>query len=217
MDTTDARTEAVSTQEFWDARYRAEEQVFSGAPNAALVRETADLVPGTALELGCGEGGDAVWLAQRGWTVTATDVSSVALRRAADRAEAAGVGDRIDWQRHDLAESFPEGTFDLVSSHFLYPPRPEGREPILRRAAGSVAPGGVLLIVSHAGMPPWESAPDPEFSFPTPEELLAALDLPAGRWEVLVSETYQRPVTDPEGRPATRPDSTLKLRRRTQD
>ncbi|MFE7662891.1 class I SAM-dependent methyltransferase [Streptomyces celluloflavus] len=209
----DAGTGPLSTEEFWDARYRAAERIFSGRPNDALVRETAPLRPGTALELGCGEGGDAIWLAGQGWAVTATDVSSVALGRAAGQARAAGVDDRIDWQRHDLAESFPAGTYDLVSAHFLYPPEPSARERILRRAARSVAPGGVLLIVSHAGFPPWEQAPDPDFVFPAPEQLHAALGLPPEQWDTLAAETYERPATAPDGRPATRLDNTLKLRR----
>ncbi|MDX6349032.1 MAG: hypothetical protein QOF84_3822, partial [Streptomyces sp.] len=92
---------------YWDDRYAQNQRMWSGAPNAALVREVSDLAPGTALDLGCGEGGDAIWLARRGWRVTATDISGIALDRAAGHAAAAGVADRIDWQRHDLAESFP--------------------------------------------------------------------------------------------------------------
>jgi methylase of polypeptide subunit release factors len=73
----------MTTEEFWDERYGRSDRIWSGDPNAALVRETAGLTPGTVLELGCGEGGDAIWLAQQGWQVTASDVSTAA--RAADR------------------------------------------------------------------------------------------------------------------------------------
>ncbi|MCB5909107.1 class I SAM-dependent methyltransferase [Streptomyces pinistramenti] len=205
--------EPASTEEIWDARYRAGDKIFSGDPNTALVRETAGLRPGTALDLGCGEGADAVWLASRGWRVTATDVSPTALRRAARQATAAGVGDRIDWQHHDLDASFPEGEFDLVSAHFLYPPLAAARERILRTSSRAVAPGGLLLIVSHAGPPFWDHDLAPEVHFPTPEEILTALDLPAVQWEVQVSETYHRPATSPGGESGTRADSTLKLRR----
>jgi SAM-dependent methyltransferase len=214
MSTSNNSTEPPSTEEYWDARYRASARMFSGNPNTALVRETAGLRPGTALDLGCGEGADAVWLARQGWRVTATDVSPTALARAADHAQASGVRDKITWQQHDLAQSFPTGTFDLVSAHFLYPPPPMAREQILRTAAAAVALEGLLLIVSHAGYPASESDPDPEIHFPTPEEILAALDLPGEQWQILVSDTYERPATSPDGRPTTRPDNTLKLHRR---
>jgi hypothetical protein len=88
------------------------------------------------------------------------------------------------------------------------------RDEILRKAASAVAPGGVLLIVGHAGWPAGETGPHPDVHFPTPGEVLQALDLPEGEWEVLVSEEYERAFTGPEGRPITRPDNTLKVRRR---
>ncbi|MQA95954.1 MAG: methyltransferase domain-containing protein [Streptosporangiales bacterium] len=111
-------------------------------------RPAGELTPGTALDLGCGEGADAIWLAEQGWTVTATDVSKVALDRAAAHARERGV--TVDWRRHDLAESFPEGTYDLVCAFFLHSPVDMPRDGILRSAAAAVAPGGVLLIVGHA-------------------------------------------------------------------
>ncbi|MBR7677707.1 methyltransferase domain-containing protein, partial [Streptomyces daliensis] len=80
----------TSDREFWDARYRENGQIWSGEPNEALVREVSGLAPGRALELGCGEGGDAVWLARQGWRVTATDISGVALARAEEHAARAG-------------------------------------------------------------------------------------------------------------------------------
>ncbi|MBB5936304.1 class I SAM-dependent methyltransferase [Streptomyces zagrosensis] len=206
-------THTPTAEEFWDARYQASDRVFSGNPNTALLRETAELIPGRALDLGCGEGGDAIWLAEQGWHVTATDISPTALRRGADHAATAGVGDRIDWQQHDLANSFPAGAFDLVSAHFLHSPVELPRGEVLRTAAGAVAPGGTLLIVGHAGFPPWEAEPDPEVHFPTPDEVLADLALPMDRWDVLTADTYQRPLIGPDQRPTTRPDNTLRLRR----
>lgn len=214
MSTSHTPAPTASAEEFWEARYRAVERMFSPRPNSALVRETTGLSPSTALDLGCGEGADAIWLAQRGWTVTAADVSPTALRRAAGYARAAGVSDQIDWQHHDLSRSFPTGTYALVSAHFLYPPQPAARERALRAAARAVAPGGVLLIVSHAGHPSWERDPADDVHFATPEEILTALDLPDQEWHLLVGDTYQRPATSPDGQPATRPDNTLKLRRR---
>lgn len=145
--------EVASAEEYWDERYGGTERIWSGRPNVALVREVTGLAPGTALDLGCGEGGDAIWLAGQGWRVVGTDVSRRALERAAGHAERAGVADRVEWRRHDLAVDFPAGRFDLVSAHFLHSPVEMPREEILRSAAAAVAPGGVLLVVGHAGWP----------------------------------------------------------------
>lgn len=200
-------------EEFWEDRYGVSDRIWSGNPNAVLVRETADLKPGRALDLGCGEGADAIWLAERGWQVVAADISRTALERAAEHAAAAGVADRIDWQQHDLSKSFPDGAFDLVSAHFLHSPVELPREQILRSAAQAVAPGGVLLIVGHMGFAPWDHSHHPELSFPTPEEVEAELKLPAGQWEVQASDVHERTQLDPEGQPALRTDSTLRVRR----
>lgn len=203
----------TSDEEFWDTRYRQSDQVWSGNPNAVLVREVTGLEPGSALDLGCGEGADAIWLARQGWRVTAVDISQVALDRAARYAAEADVAGRVDWQRHDLGVSFPAGTFDLVSAHFLHSHGDMPRERILRTAASAVAPGGVLLVVGHAGHPSWEHDPHSGVRLPTPEEVLEALELPDGQWEVLLSEEHQRSQTGPDGRPGTRTDNTLKVRR----
>ncbi|QNA76984.1 class I SAM-dependent methyltransferase [Streptomyces sp. So13.3] len=206
----------ASAEEFWDARYGSSDRIWSGNPNAALVRETAGLTPGSALDLGCGEGADALWLAQQNWKVTAVDISRKALERGAEHAAAAGVADRIDWQRCDLAVSFPTGAFDLVSAHFLHSPVTMPREQILRSAAAAVAPGGVLLVVGHAGSPSWVADKGHAPHFPTSEEVFAGLDLPAGQWEVLLADVHESGMTGPDGQPATRTDNTLKLRRLAQ-
>ncbi|MDP9868116.1 MULTISPECIES: class I SAM-dependent methyltransferase [Streptosporangium] len=203
----------ISEEEFWDARYGESDQIWSGNPNAVLVREITGLAPGRALDLGCGEGADAIWLARQGWRVTATDISRVALDRAARHATAAEVDGRIDWQRHDLGASFPAGDFDLVSAQFLHSRGDMPRERILRTAASAVAPGGVLLVVGHAGHPSWEHDSHPQMRLPTPKEVLEALDLPDGQWEVQLCEEHQRSQTGPDGQPATRTDSVLKVRR----
>lgn len=205
----------ASPEEFWDARYGSSDRIWSGNPNGVLVREATDLTPGSALDLGCGEGADAIWLAQQGWRVTAVDISRTALKRGAGHAADAGVADRIDWQWHDLGASFPAGTFDLVSAHFLHSPVEMARDKILRSAAAAVAPGGVLLVVGHAGHPSWETGHDHahDLHFPTPEEVFDDLDLPAGQWELLLSDVHERGMTGPDGQPATRTDNTLKLRR----
>lgn len=208
-------SDATTSGEEWDTWYGRSERVWSQNPNTALVDEVTDLEPGRALDLGCGEGADAVWLARRGWRVTATDISRVALDRAARHAAAADVADRIDWQYHDLGRSFPAGVFDLVSAHFLHSRSDLPREEILRAAASAVAPGGVLLVVGHAGHPSGEDDPHPDVHFPTPEKVLDGLGLADGRWEVLVSDEHQRVQTGPDGQPTTHTDYTLKVRRLT--
>ncbi|MGP3964254.1 FAD-dependent oxidoreductase [Nonomuraea sp. 3N208] len=204
---------SVPPEEFWDTFYAEKAQVWSGNPNAALVREADGLEPGTALDLGCGEGADAIWLARGGWRVTAADISHVALERAAEHAKAAEVADRVDWQRHDLDMSFPEGSYDLVSACYLHAPMDLPREKILRAAAAAVAPGGVLLVVGHAYWPSWEHNPHADVHFPTPQEVLDALELTEGAWEVLRSEEFERTQNGPDGRPGARNDNVLKLRR----
>ncbi|GHS88565.1 methyltransferase [Actinomycetota bacterium] len=215
-----ARPDDETTEQFWEGFYQANPQVWSGRVNPLLAREAADLAPGTALDLGCGEGGDAIWLAGRGWRVTGVDISATALARAEEHAAAAGLAGRIDWQRHDLAESFPAGTFDLVSLQFVLHRTVElPRARVLLPAAAAVAPGGVLLVVGHAGFPSfvttWETDDRPRHAaeFPTPDELLTDLDLTPGEWDVEVAETVDREVTGPEGQVGTRGDHVLRVRR----
>ena len=204
----------MSEESSWDARYAESAQIWSGRPNVVLEREAAALDPGRALDLGCGEGADAVWLARRGWQVTAVDISGTALRRAAGHAESAGVAERIDWQRRDLGESFPDGTFDLVSAQFLHSWGDLPRVKILRAAAAAVAPGGTLLIEGHLDHGPFPHEGHGDVSFPTPDDVVADLDLASGEWELLISEAHERAQTGPDGLPATRTDSTVKARRR---
>ncbi|MFJ8211481.1 SAM-dependent methyltransferase [Streptomyces sp. NPDC096033] len=204
---------AATGQEFWDSRYRESRRIWSGRPNSVLVREAADLAPGRALDLGCGEGADAVWLAGRGWRVTGTDISPVALERAAGHAADAGMADRIAFERHDLGESFPAGEFDLVAACFLHSPGEMPRERILRTAAAAVAPGGVLLVAGHGGPAPGAENPHPDLYFPTPQEVLAGLELPEDGWEVLVCAEHERTGTEAD-RPGHGYDNTLKVRRR---
>ncbi|MBH1937914.1 class I SAM-dependent methyltransferase [Streptomyces sp. AV19] len=202
-----------ATRTFWEDFYRRDERVWSGEPNPLLVRETSALPAGTALDLGCGEGADAVWLARRGWRVTAVDVSPTALGRAAAHAAESGVADRVDWLQEDLSRSFPGGTYDLVSAQFLHSPVELPTERILRAAAGAVHVGGVLLVVGHAGLPAWVEA-DPAMRFLTPEEVLDAVGATSSRdWRVVARRSVRREVPGPEGQSGLRTDHVLKLRR----
>lgn len=134
----------------WEERYSGEEQMWSGEPNPQLVAEVSALPPGTALDVGCGEGGDVIWLARQGWRVTGADFSANGLARAARHAEEAGVADRTDWWQVD-ARSFAAGglAYDLVTTHYLHPPD-GGMAEVTSRLADAVTPGGHLLVVGHA-------------------------------------------------------------------
>lgn len=134
----------------WEQRYAGTAQHWSGEPNAQLVAVLTGLQPGTALDVGCGEGADVLWLAQQGWRVTGADFSANGLRRAAHRVERAGVGSAVDWWQVDAREFDAVGRrWDLVTSHFLHPPD-AGMADVTRRLAAAVAPGGHLLVVGHA-------------------------------------------------------------------
>ncbi|MGA4973755.1 class I SAM-dependent methyltransferase [Streptomyces cinereoruber] len=147
---TDGYVGDTSVRDEWDTRYSERQQLWSGQPNGALVAEVADLSPGRALDVGCGEGADAIWLARSGWDVTALEVSGVALARAAAHARDAGAD--VRWVHAGLAEAaLPPGSFDLVSAQ--YPALLRTPDAAAERALlDAVAPGGVLLLVHHAGM-----------------------------------------------------------------
>ena len=198
---------------FWENRYRESDRAWSGRANAALEHEAADLAPGTALDLGSGEGGDALWLAQNGWSVTAVDISPTALARGRAAAAIAGLTGRIRWITADLATWQPDGPFDLVTAHFLQSPVELPREVILRRAAATVAPGGVLLVVGHAEFPPWSKHKPDGVPLPTADDVLASLELAPERWEILTKAAVDREATGPDGQVATLVDSVLTLRR----
>lgn len=199
-------------QRYWENFY-GEGPVWPGHPNELLVREVEALPPGTVLDLGCAEGADAVWLARRGWRVTAADVSVIALHRAVAHAAEAGVD--VDWQCHDLSRTFPEGVFDLVCAQYLHTPEevPGEREAILRRAAAAVAPGGLLLVVGHQLPPRPEHQEPADVHLPTTGEVLAALDLDPAGWRVELEDVVDRVVTRPDGERLVFRDNVLRVRR----
>jgi 2-polyprenyl-3-methyl-5-hydroxy-6-metoxy-1,4-benzoquinol methylase len=196
----------------WEARYSGQDQVWSGQPNPQLVSEVSGLAPGTALDVGCGEGGDVIWLAQHGWRVTGADFSAQGLARAAAHAEQAGVADRTDWWQVDARSFAAEGrSYDLVTTHFLHPPD-GGMVEVTRRLAEAVAPGGHLLVVGHA-----PSEDFTQLSAAHRRAMFLAADLLPGLpddFEAVVVE--QRPrTTTRDGVTVDIHDSTLLARRRS--
>jgi SAM-dependent methyltransferase len=183
----------------WDERYGGSDRIWSGEPNGALVAEVAYLPPGKALDIGCGEGADAVWLARRGWQVTALDVSNVALERARHHASDAGV--EVTWVHAGVVEAQPAaGEFDLVSA--MYPAVRKTPDTAAERALlEAVAPGGTLLVVHHAIDPDHlpDHAPDNGFDpslYVLPADVEAQLD---GTWRVEVSERRPRVISGGSG------------------
>ncbi|MFJ4092875.1 class I SAM-dependent methyltransferase [Kitasatospora sp. NPDC089913] len=199
---------------FWERHYAGLDAHWGTSPNAVLAGLVTDLAPtpGTALDLGCGHGGDALWLAGRGWDVTAVDVARTALDRVAAGARAAGVAERVHPVRHDLALTFPDGRFDLVCATYFHTPVEIPRAQVLRRAAAAVAPGGLLVVVEHGSVAPWSWQNGTEVRFPAPEEVRAALDL-GSDWLTERCHTPQRTATGPGGRTATVTDIVVALHR----
>jgi 2-polyprenyl-3-methyl-5-hydroxy-6-metoxy-1,4-benzoquinol methylase len=206
-------------QQFWEDRYRSTDAVWSRRPNAVLVAEAADLVPATAVDVGCGEGADAMWLAEQGWRVTAVDWSATALERGTQQAATRGreVAGRISWQQADVTGWTPDGSYDLVTSCFLHIP-PADRDPLFARLAAAVAPGGTLLLAGHHPSELETIGRDrPAELFFTPDEIVALLQetaLAPAVWDVVTAEARPRDAHDHEGHPMHMADSVVRARRR---
>lgn len=200
--------------EFWENRYASTERVWSGAANVTLAQIVSTLPPGRALDLGSGEGGDVIWLAQHGWTAEGVDISPTAVARATAAASAAGLSrDQARFVSTDLSEWSGDGAYDLVTASFFQSPVALARTDILRRAAGLIVPGGHLLIISHAVFPSGEFA-SAAHGFLTPEEEIATLDLPPEAWTTILAETRTRPATGAAAGRHTHLDDAVVLLRR---
>ncbi len=186
------------SDESWDERYSRAEQMWSGSPNGTLVAEVATLAPGRALDIGCGEGADAIWLAQHGWQVTALDVSGVALERA--RRHAADAGAVIDFVHAGLLEAdLPAGGFDLVSAQYpaLLKTADRTAEHLL---LSLVAPGGQVLVVHH--QLDHHSADEARSHGFDPDDYVAPADvatLLGDGWQIEVDGVRERVVTTGAG------------------
>ncbi|MDN5727567.1 MAG: class I SAM-dependent methyltransferase [Propionibacteriales bacterium] len=220
---------------FWEARYGEHDQIWTGAANRTLTDVVTELGidprtsqhPPRALDLGCGEGADALWLTEAGWQVTGVDVSATALVRAAEAGRSRGVPDAmITWQQLDLATDFPQGSYDLIAASFLASPVHLPRSAVLQRASQAVALGGVLVIVSHAAGPRGSHHHDHQHAetpvqrghdhldLPSPAEELAMLALDDEQWTVLLAEVRERSAIGPDGDPTIVGDTVVVVRRR---
>jgi SAM-dependent methyltransferase len=196
------------TSEQWDERYSAPELVWSAEPNRFLVAEVEELAPGRALDIACGEGRNAVWLAARGWEVAGVDFSPVAIEKARRLAEQHGVD--VGWEVADITSwQPPDGSFDLVIVFYLHLP-PDSMGAVLRHAQDALAPGGTLLIVGHAVRNLTEGYGGP----PTADGLYGPDDLVAGLRGLIIerAEEVLRPV-EADGRAHTAIDALVRARR----
>ena len=200
---------------FWEDRWSQvlrdhSDQVARRPANEWLVTEVADFEPGFALDAGCGHGSDSLWLAARGWHVTAVDFSATALARARSTAETMGVdvAERVDWVEGDLSTWTPRRAhYDLVVS--LYVHVADSVEATVRRLAAGVAPGGTLFMVGHRPIDPAtgsETAAAGQLQVSV-DAVRAALD--PDQWSFVVAEDRSRPMA------GTGVDAVIRARRRS--
>lgn len=198
-------------EEAWNARYGASEMLWGVEPNRWVVSETEGLPAGRALDIACGEGRNAIWLAQRGWDVTGADFSTVALDRARALAEDAGA--QVRWVKGDAHDStLWGGPFDLVLMAYLHLP-PGERGTAVQVAAGALAPGGTLLVVGHDLLNLTEGVGGPQEAMLllTPEAVVGDLqDVPG--LTVERAETALRLVDTPRGEHKAA-DTVVRVRR----
>lgn len=154
----------VDAAEHWDDRYRERPALWSGNVNATLAtavegieRDRGGAAGGRSLDLGCGEGGDVLWLAGRGWVADGVDVSTVAIERARERAATEGVSG-VRFVAQDLEQWRANDAYDLVTASFFQSKIGLDREGVIRRAAAALASGGSIVLLSHAAPPPWATS-----------------------------------------------------------
>lgn len=228
-------TEHSFDEEYWNRVWRgsAGAGMASNPPNPHLVREVSELMPGTALDAGCGAGTEAIWLATRGWRVTGADISTLALEQA--RANADRVGVDVQWVEADLSTWEPEAALDLVTTHYAHPTIPQLE--FYERLASWVKPGGTLLIVGHLhggdshghvhggdshghghddqaghGRDGGPGGP-PDAASATAAQITARLAPDA--WEVVTAQESSRTLTTPDGREARLNDVVVRAVRRS--
>jgi SAM-dependent methyltransferase len=204
-------------KDYWESHWQeanahgSEQGTF---PNPYLAHETSSLVPGTALDAGCGEGAEAIWLASEGWQVTAADISAEALSRAAERERRFGVPrKRVRWVEADLSVWEPDTKFDLVTTHYAHPAMPQ--LDFYKRLAPWVAEGGTLLIVGHLHTPDagghGHDHDPPEAAMADAVTITRLLD--SARWDVVTAVEHTRTVTTGGGREAYLNDVVVRATR----
>ena len=202
----------LSPTEYWEQRYSGSKRVWSGKVNATMASVVAELSPGTAIDLGCGEGGDVLWLAEQGWTALGLDISSTAVGRALEEAAVRGLG-VASFEAADLDAWQPEpDSVDLVTASFFQSNVALDRTAILRRAMTALRPGGRLVTVSHAAPPSW--AKDHPATMVSVQEEAAQLVRSAKEWEVELAAERPRAATAPDGSAGEHLDAVLVLQRR---
>ncbi|MFV0634021.1 class I SAM-dependent methyltransferase [Demequina sp.] len=195
----------------WEERYQSRPAVWSGQPNQPLVDEIEHITePGTALEVGCGEGADAVWLAGQGWLVTAVDLSRTALARATAHADEAGVAQHITFTDTDLTALLTAGeTWNLVTSLYTHPE--QGGRWLVETLAPAVAPGGMLLVVGHHPTDP-HAADHPDLRDAAFDAADVADALSRDEWEVSAT-VRERTTRTADGHERLWRDAVLAARR----
>jgi len=210
---------------FWDRHWAQTDSapgpgsMGSNPASPYLEREISTLPPGTALDAGCGSGAEAIWLARHGWQVTGVDIAAEALARAAERAKAGGVSERIGWLHADVTTWAPDARFDLVTTHYAHAAMPQ--LDLYQRIAKWVAPGGTVLIVGHrhaddgpnaarghghvAGQPP---------AVASVSAASVAARLDPERWQVVTADEPERTIAGPGGEEVMLRDVVVRATRR---
>ena len=204
----EASVRGAFAREDWNARYAAAELLWTAEPNRRFASEVEDLEPGRALDLACGEGRNAVWLAERGWRTTGVDFSDVALAKAERLAASRGV--EVEWVLADVLEHEPErGAFELVAVLYLQLPHEQLAE-VLHTSVGALAPGGTLVVLGHdtTNLTHGHGGPRDASVLFTPEDVVPQLE------RLVVERAEKVPRTVPlEDGEATAIDALVRARR----
>jgi len=204
----EASVRGAFAREDWNARYAAAELLWTAEPNRRFASEVEDLEPGRALDLACGEGRNAVWLAERGWRTTGVDFSDVALAKAERLAASRGV--EVEWVLADVLEHEPErGAFELVAVLYLQLPHEQLAE-VLHTSVGALAPGGTLVVLGHdtTNLTHGHGGPRDASVLFTPEDVVPHLE------RLVVERAEKVPRTVPlEDGEATAIDALVRARR----
>lgn len=205
----------IERRDRWEARYQDRDRLWSPNPNPVLTRVAQSLACGTALDIACGEGADAIWLAEQGWQVTGVDFASTAIARSREHAAERGVADATEFIVADLKRWRPTRIYDLAAVHYFHATEHFGTQEILRELMpAAVAPRGSLLIVGHSAFPSWSEPARRGVTLPTPEETLANLHLESQGWDVVECGFAPHTATSPDGEVEDLPDVVVWAKRR---